>query len=143
NATITVRLESQDANTYGLGAAGITFRNSLSPSSRHVSVVAPKNRNQRVQNWRRRTDGTSNDEPTNSINIPGTSVWLRIVKQGSIFYGHLNRSSSPTLPSSGWEFIGSQTISYSPSYFAGLIVSNSTSARLSKATFSNLTVTSP
>lgn len=143
SATITVRIENRDSKTVNAALSGLTFRNSLAVNSQHASLLTSKTTSGGLQWWTRTCFNCTNLAP---ITQTGTTnpMWLRLKKVGNDFTAQYHLSTSTTMPPSGWTQLGStKNIPFSSMYFAGLVVSNSTSGDLARTTFRNVVVSNP
>jgi regulation of enolase protein 1 (concanavalin A-like superfamily) len=130
DGTITARVQSlQGTNSWA--KAGVMFRETLDPGSRHaMMIVSPY----AGSSFQRRT--TTNG---NSVDTPGTMVaapyWVRLTRSGNTFTAYQSSDGST------WRTVGQETISMPSAVFIGLPVTSHDNSLLTTATFSNVTIT--
>jgi regulation of enolase protein 1 (concanavalin A-like superfamily) len=108
---------------------GVMIRESLTASSRQVSMVATG-----TQGWsfprRIATGGTTYGSPYSAGAAPG---WVRLVREGNLFSAY--RSSDGTT----WALVGTDTIAMASTVYVGLAVTSHNAAATATATFTNVT----
>jgi len=131
DCTIIARVVSIQGS--GAAQVGIMVRETLSPGANHVFLFdyAPS-----LLMTERTSTGTSSTYT--SVGSATPPNWLKLVRSGNVFtmYGSSNGTA--------WTQLGtSQTVTMAPNVYAGLAVSNRTTASLATATFDNVSLTTP
>ncbi|HET7220411.1 MAG TPA: Ig-like domain-containing protein [Vicinamibacterales bacterium] len=115
--------------THEWAKAGVMIRESLDPTSRHMSFFATAASGWSVQ-YRTETGGTSFDTPGPSGAAPG---WVRLVRRGNTFTAY----SSPD--GATWTTEATNTISMASTVYVGLAVTSHNSGTATSASFTNVT----
>ncbi|MGA2061650.1 MAG: hypothetical protein ABSG67_14290, partial [Thermoguttaceae bacterium] len=131
DCTIIARVDSQTAAT---GWGGIMLRNSNSPTSRYVSMVATSDSKLHIFLNYRSSDGGSVKYSTGYQAVP---IWFKLTRVGDVFTGYYGTDGAT------WTKLGSsQTISMNSYILGGLGVCSNSSALSTTTQFSNVYVTS-
>jgi len=112
---------------------GVMVRETLSSGANHVFLFDyPPSI---LMTERTNTGSSSTYQSMASATPPN---WLKLVRSGSVFSMYASTNGTT------WTQLGtSQTVSMAPNVYAGLAVSNRTTASLATATFDNVTLTTP
>ena len=131
DGTITTRVRSiQDTHVWA--KAGVMFRETLTPGSKHVMLIVSPGKGIAMQ-YRSATDGASSQVAQQA----GTAApeWVRITRTGNTFTGYASEDGTT------WRTVGSVTVAMSGDAYAGLPVTSHNNATLATATFDRLNVT--
>jgi hypothetical protein len=129
DGTITVRVRSIE-NTHAWAKAGVMFRETPAPGSRHVMLIVSPGKGIAMQ-YRSATGGSSSSTALQAGTAP---EWLRIKRTNNTFTGYASEDGVT------WRTVGSITIAMSGDADAGLAVTSHDNARLATAMFDTLRV---
>ena len=130
DGTITARVRSIQ-NTDVWAKAGVMFRETLSPGSKHVMLIVSPGKGIAMQ-YRSATGGASSQIAQQAGMAP---EWVRITRAGNTFTGYASEDGVT------WRTVGAVTIAMSGDAYAGLPVTSHNNATLATATFDKLSVT--
>ena len=126
---IRVRLASfQDLEQYS--KTGVMIRETLNANSRNALMQFRADRALFLQ-WRPNTGASTDREDFFAGSAP---VWLRLVRRGNQFTGYFSSNGT------SWTTAGSATINMAATAYVGLAVTSRMDSALSRATFTNLQV---
>lgn len=129
NGQIIVRVLSLE-NTHAWAKAGVMFRETLLPDSKHVMAIVSPSRGIALQS-RTATGGAS----TSTVPIPGTApVWLSLRRFGDSFQAGWSEDGE------FWHSLGQVTISMGADIYVGLPVTSHAVGVLSTALFDDLVI---
>jgi regulation of enolase protein 1 (concanavalin A-like superfamily) len=128
---VTIQMTSLASNAIS-AMAGVTIRESLSPSSRHVSLLAKAGTGLLFS--RRRAAGGATTE-TSSTRRAGP-IWLRLEREGSAI------TAFTSVDGSQWQVAGRETIALAASVFVGVAVTSKAPATTVMAAVSGLSMQS-
>ena len=124
DGSVTTRVRSLEG-TNAWAKAGVMFRETLAPGSKHVMLVVSPGKGIAMQ-YRSATAGSS----SNVVIQPGAAPeWLRLTRTGSRFTGYASEDGL------SWRTIGAVTIDMSGDTYVGLPVTSHDNARLTTAVF--------
>jgi hypothetical protein len=127
DGTITARVRSiQNTNVWA--KAGVMFRETLAPGSKHVMLIVSPGKGIAMQ-YRSATGGLSSQVAQQAGTAP---EWVRITRTGNTFTGYASEDGTT------WRTVGSVTIALSGDAYAGLPVTSHNNATLATATFDRL-----
>jgi hypothetical protein len=129
DGTITVRVRSIE-DTHAWAKAGVMFRETLAPGSKHVMLIVSPGKGIAMQH-RSATGGASANVALQAGTAP---EWLRITRTNNTFTGYASEDGVT------WRTVGSITIAMSGDAYAGLPVTSHDNATLATATFDTLRV---
>jgi fibronectin type 3 domain-containing protein len=130
DGTITARVASQE-NTHSSAKAGVMIRESLAENSKNAMMyVRPGNSTH--FSYRNSTGGT-----TNTVNSSSGSTWkwVQLTRAGNTITAKVSTNGT------NWTTVGSQTITMGSKVLIGLATTARSNAKLSAATYTNVTVT--
>jgi regulation of enolase protein 1 (concanavalin A-like superfamily) len=129
NGTITVRVRSLE-DTHAWAKAGVMFRESLAPGSRHVMAIVSSSRGLVIQS-RAATDGIS----TSTTPVPRTApVWLSLRRFGDDFEAVWSEDGEI------WQSLGRVTVPMNEDIYVGLPVTSHAAGILASAVFDDLVI---
>jgi regulation of enolase protein 1 (concanavalin A-like superfamily) len=128
DGTVTARVTSVE-RTHEWAKAGVMFRETLAPGSRHVMLIVSPGKGLAMQ-YRASPGGSS----ANVALAPGVSApeWVRLTRAGNRFTGYASEDGVT------WRTIGAITIAMSGDTYAGLAVTSHNNAQLATAAFERL-----
>ncbi len=131
DGTISARVVSLQGGSPYYATAGVTIRESLSPSSTEMNMSFISNL-AAIGSYRTTTGGGSTGAVGSSMHFP---YWAKVTRSGSTF------SSYQSLDGVSWVQVSNVTISMAQNVYVGLAVSSgSTTGAVSTATFDNVSV---
>jgi hypothetical protein len=137
NLTVSVRVESFDANAHASALAGVMLRATLNNNSRNAAMVALPG-GSGVSFRRRIADNNATVATGTALSV--IPCWLRVEKIGNTLKAFRNPATTTTMPTTGWVQLGpTESISFPTTYYYGVQVSNYTSSKLTKVMMRNLT----
>lgn len=125
---IIARVQGFD-DTNGTVFAGVTIRESLAPSSPHVTVVASSASKLQM---RARTGGEGSFFMTEETKA---SPWLRVARRGNVLTAYHSTDGAD------WQLIEQKEVAMKPDALAGVIVATRVNSALGGATFGAVAVT--
>jgi hypothetical protein len=124
DGSVTTRVQSVE-NTHAWAKAGVMFRETLTPGSKHVMLIVSPGKGIAMQ-YRGATGGAS----ANVALQPGAAPeWLRLTRAGNTFTGAASDDGAT------WRTIGSITIPMHGDTYAGLPVTSHNNSTLATAVF--------
>jgi hypothetical protein len=129
DGAITARVRSIE-NTHAWAKAGVMFRETLAPGSKHVMLIVSPGKGIAMQ-YRSATGGSSSNVALQAGTAP---EWVRITRSGSTFTGYASEDGVT------WRTVGSVTVAMNGDAYAGLPVTSHNTATLATATFDGLSV---
>ncbi len=131
DGAVTIQMTSLASNAKD-AMAGLTIRESLSPSSRHVSLLA-KAGTGLVFSRRKSAGGTTSET---SIKRKAGPIWLRLEREGSKI------TALTSTDGSQWQVAGQESIALPASVFVGVAVTSKAAATTAMAAVSGITMSS-
>ncbi|HVL69301.1 MAG TPA: SBBP repeat-containing protein [Vicinamibacterales bacterium] len=129
DGTIVARVRSLE-HTHAWAKAGVMFRESLEPGSKHVMAIVSGSRGLAMQ-YRAATSGTS----ASTTAAPGSApVWLALRRFGNRF------SASWSVDGEIWHFLGETTIDMNLSLYVGLPVTSHAEGVTTTAVFDDVVI---
>lgn len=129
DGTITARVRSVE-HTNAWAKAGVMFRETLAPGSRHVMLIVAPGKGIAIQ-YRTATGGISSHLTLQ----PGTAPeWVRMTRTGDTFTGYASEDGRT------WRTVGSVTLAMSGDAYVGLPVTSHDNATRATATFDGVRV---
>jgi regulation of enolase protein 1 (concanavalin A-like superfamily) len=130
NGSIAIRVKSVE-NTNKWAKAGVMFRETLSPGSKHVMLITSPNNNVRAAiQMRSATGGTS--EMTNSF-TGIDPIWLRVTRSDNAFFTEYSEDGTK------WFTLGTVVVPMATDIYVGLPVTSHEIGVLATAVFDQLT----
>jgi hypothetical protein len=129
DGTISVRVRSIE-HTHPWAKAGVTFRETLAPGSKHVMLIVSPGNGIAMQ-YRSTTGGSSSNVALQAGTAP---TWLKITRTNNTFTGYASEDGV------AWRTVGSITVAMSGDAYVGLPVTSHDNATLASATFDTLRV---
>ncbi len=126
---IIARVQGFD-DSNGTVFAGVTLRESLAPSSPHVTVLASSANKLQM---RARTGGEDSFFVTEETKA---SPWLRVARRGNVLTAYHSTDGAD------WQLIEQKEVAMKPDAHAGVIVATRVNSTLGGATFGSVAVTS-
>lgn len=130
DCTLVARLISLD-NTNPLAKAGLMVRETLTPNSKHASILLSPMGGATFQ-WRSSSGGASSTVSSSSSQSP---YWLKLVRAGDQFTGYTS------LNGTAWVSMGSATVAMASSVSIGMAVTSHNDGILCTAVLDYLTPT--
>jgi regulation of enolase protein 1 (concanavalin A-like superfamily) len=129
DGTITVRVRNVE-NTNAWAKAGVMFRETTSPGSKHVMAIVSAGKGLALQ-YR-----NASGQPSAQAAIkPGTAPeWLRLTRSGNLF------TAAHSDDGTTWQTLGSVTVPMAGEVLVGLPVTSHNNATLATAVFDEVTV---
>jgi len=130
NGTMTARVNTlQNSNAWA--KAGVMFRESLDPGSKHVFALVSPGHGAAIQ-YRNATGGQS----ASGGNIPGTAPsWIRLTRTGNSFSAEISTDFVT------WTSIGSATVAMGDTVYVGIAHTSHNTSDSGGATFDDLRIT--
>ena len=129
DGTLTVRVASV-GNSHPWAKAGVMFRESDDPASKHVMAIVSPERGLAMQ-YRASTVGAS----ANAGTRPGAAPeWLRLVRSGNTFTGSASEDGVT------WQTLGTVSVPMNAALLVGLSVTSHNAAAPTTAVFDNITI---
>jgi regulation of enolase protein 1 (concanavalin A-like superfamily) len=129
DGTVTVRVSSV-GKTHQWAKAGVMFRESLDPGSRHVMTIVSPERGLAMQ-FRNASAGTSAQV---GIRSGGAPQWVRLVRSGHTFTGYTSEDGTT------WLTLGTIAVPMNTSLFVGLAVTSHDAAAATTGEFDNVSL---
>jgi len=129
DGTLTARIWSID-NTNAWAKAGVMFRETLTPGSKHVMAIVSPGKGLALQ-YRASTGGSS----AQAANIAGTAPkWIRLQRTGNTF------TASTSVDYLTWTTLGSITVSMNSFVYVGVPVTSHNNTSLATADVDDLSI---
>jgi|GEM_PF-1588796 len=128
DSTMVVRVDSLQ-NTHSWAKAGVMFRESSAPGSRHVMIVVTPSSGISFQR-RVVTGGNSSDSTQTGLGVPR---WLKLEKRGQRVWGYSSADGQ------NWVLVGSDDFP-AVTYRAGMAVTSHNASSTSAAVFSQVSL---
>jgi hypothetical protein len=129
DGTVTVRVSSV-GKSHQWAKAGVMFRESLDPGSRHVMTIVSSDRGLAMQ-FRNATAGTSAQA---GIRSGGAPEWVRLVRSGHTFTGYTSEDGTT------WQTLGTIVVPMNTALFVGLAVTSHDAAAPTTGKFDNVSL---
>ena len=126
DGTITVRVNSIES-THAWAKAGVMFRETLAPGSKHVMAIVSPGKGLALQ-YRAATGGTSANAGLASGTAP---EWLRLTRAGDTFAVFASEDGTT------WRTLGTTTVAMGAQILVGLPVTSHNNATLAGARFNS------
>jgi len=111
--------------------AGVMFRESLAPGSKHALAVVTAGGGSAFQ-WRPTADNASRNTDGPTVSIP---FWVKLARAGDSFTGFVSSDGK------NWQRVDTITVSMKKTIYVGLALSAHNNAALNSTLFDNITVT--
>jgi regulation of enolase protein 1 (concanavalin A-like superfamily) len=129
DGSITVRVRSVE-NTHAWAKAGVMFRETTEPASKHVMAIVSPGKGIAMQ-YR----ANSFDVSANAALAAGTAPrWLRLTRVGNTF------TSASSVDGTTWTTLGSTTVSMIADILVGLAVTSHSNGTLATAVFDDVLI---
>ena len=130
DGTVTTRVRSIE-NTNAWAKAGVMFRETLAPGSKHVMLIVSPGNGIAMQ-YRAATGGPSSQV---ALQAGAAPEWLRLTRAGNTFTGYASEDGTT------WRTVGAVTVPMTGDTYVGLPVTSHNNSTLATAVFEQVGIT--